>query len=124
MHPRIPSEPSPAPVQEWARLLEVLGEDLLGALAGVPQISMPRYMNAERPIPEPVAARLDFTALVVADLLGSYNNFGVRRRFTRSRAQLHGKTPLEKLKKDWAPDDEGAKTVRQLASALRVPFCS
>lgn len=115
---------SPLPEQEWEPLLDVLGDDLLGALTGVSESSVYRYKSAERPTPDPVAARLHFTALVVTDLRGSYNGFGVRRWFQRSRAQLQGKTPLEMLEKGWGPDDEGAMAVKELAAALLAPLSS
>ena len=67
-------ESSPMPRQEWEPLLGVLGEGLLGALTGISETSLRRYRNAERPTPDAVAAKLHFTALVVADLLGSYND--------------------------------------------------
>lgn len=112
---------SPLPSQEWGPLLEILGDNLLGALTGVSASSMYRYKSAERPTPDPVAARLHFTALLVADLRGSYNDFGVHRWFQRARAQLHGKTPLQMLEKDWTPDGQGAMAVKELAAALLAP---
>jgi hypothetical protein len=65
-----------------------------------------------------VAARLHWLAMVVADLAGAYNNFGIRRWFERPRSQLQGKSPRQVLGNAWSPDDEAASRVRALASVL------
>lgn len=117
-------ESSPMPEQEWEPLLEILGDEILGKLTGVSDSSMRRYRNGERKTPDEVAGRLHFTALIVADLLGSYNAFGVRRWFGRPRAQLHGSSPLETLEPEWAPEDSGPQAIRELAAALLAPLAS
>lgn len=117
-------ESSPMPEQEWEPLLELLGDEILGKLTGVSDSSMRRYRIGERKTPDEVAVRLHFTALIVADLLGSYNAFGVRRWFGRPRAQLHGAAPLETLEPDWTPEDSGPQAIRELAAALLAPLAS
>lgn len=117
-------ESSPMPELEWSPLTTLLGEELLSGLTGISETSVRRYRNAERTTPDAVAARLHFTALVVADLLGSYNVFGVRRWFARPRAQLHGRTPLMMLGSGWTPEDQDAMAVRELAAALLAPLSS
>lgn len=76
------SEHSPMPSGEWPRLTGTLGEDLLSRLVGVSASSVRRYSSGARPTPQEVAARLHVLALVVADLAGGYNDYGVRRWFT------------------------------------------
>ncbi len=68
--------------------------------------------------PVETADRLHWLAMVVADLAGSYNEFGIRRWFHRHRAQLDGKSPFEILGKNWSSDTEAAKRVRELARSL------
>lgn len=114
-------ECSPVPDVEWAPMSALLGDDLPSTLVGVSPTSLHRYRSSERPTPDQVAARLDFVALVVADLTGSYNDFGVRRWFDRPRAALGGQTPRALLTGDWSPDDESVRPVRELARALLGP---
>lgn len=80
---------SPMPAAEWDPVGEVLGDDL-AALVGVSASSLARYRNGERTTPDEVAARLHALALIISDLSGSYNDFGVRRWFKRSRVALGG----------------------------------
>lgn len=117
-------ESSPMPEEEWEPLLEILGDEILGKLTGVSDSSMRRYRTGERKTPDEVAVRLHFTALIVADLLGSYNAFGVRRWFGRPRAQLHSASPLETLEPGWTPEDPGPQAIRELAAALLAPLAS
>jgi hypothetical protein len=109
---------SPSPATEWPRLESILGADLLGRLVGVSPASVRRYREGERATPDDVAARLHFLALVVADLLGTYNEIGVRRWFDRRRERLGGRAPSAILHRAWAPEDPGARDVRDLARAL------
>ncbi|TMK24849.1 MAG: hypothetical protein E6G64_16815 [Actinobacteria bacterium] len=68
--------------------------------------------------PDEVAERLHFLALVVADLAGSYNEFGIRRWFARPRPQLDGRSPSHLLRGNWRSDQPGPQRVRELARAL------
>ena len=56
--------------------------------------------------------------MVVSDLAGAYNRFGIRRWFERPRAQLGGRSPRAELGPDWSPDGDAATRLRTLASAL------
>ena len=111
-------EDSPAPGSEWATMRTVFGDDTLGTLLGVAPASLRRYAAAERATPQAVAERLHWLAIVVSDLAGSYNEFGMRRWFERPRTQLGGKSPRGLLGAQWNPDAKSARQVRALAAAL------
>ena len=108
---------SPIPQAEWGPLSEFLGEEL-PALLGISASSLTRYRSGERTTPDAVAARLHVIAQVVSDLTGSYNDFGVRRWFGRTRQALDGRAPNSILSGAWAPDDADVARVRALAQAL------
>ena len=113
------SEHSPMPEGEWPALIELLGESLLGQLLGVSASSIRRYDGGARQAPDDVAGRLHLLALVVSDLAGAYNEFGIRRWFTRPRAQLDGSAPADLLSgATWDPDGAQALLVRALAAGL------
>jgi hypothetical protein len=114
-------EASATPQSEWPAMREVFGDDKLVQLLGVAASSLRRYANAERPTPDDVAAKLHWLAMIVADLAGAYNEFGIRRWFERPRAQLGGKSPRQLLGAEWSPDSAGALKVRALASVLSGP---
>lgn len=109
---------SPSPATEWGALRETLGETLLAALTGISDTSLRRYAGGQRATPQKVAERLHWLALVVGDLAGSYNAFGIRRWFDRPRQQLAGRSPRAALGADWSVDDAQAARVRSLAQAL------
>lgn len=111
-------EESPIPAKEWKPMREVLGDDLLGHLLGISRPSLQRYASGERATPQHVAERLHVVALIVSDLAGTYNEFGIRRWFDRPRAQLGGRWPASMLRHGWRPDDKGARRVRALAASL------
>lgn len=111
-------EESPVPRSEWATMRAVFGDDVLGSLLGVAPASLRRYAAAERATPQPVAERLHWLAIVVSDLAGSYNDFGMRRWFERPRTQLGGKSPRALLGSRWTPDAKAARQIRALAAAL------
>jgi hypothetical protein len=111
-------EESPMPDQEWAPISQLLGDDLLSALTGVSSSSLHRYRAGSRPTPDAVAARLHTVTLVVADLAGSYNQFGIRRWFGRSRTALGGQAPRTILSGEWSPEDPEVSHVRDLSRAL------
>jgi hypothetical protein len=109
---------SPAPSSEWAPMRAVFGDDVLGDLLGIAPASLRRYAAAERNTPQATAERLHWLAMVVSDLAGSYNEFGMRRWFERPRTQLGGKSPRALLGARWTADDKGAQQVRKLAATL------
>jgi len=111
-------ESSPAPDREWPALGDVFGNDTLAELLDVSVASVRRYVRGERATPDRVAARLHFLAMVVADLSGAYNDFGIRRWFTRSRNTLDGRAPGDLLSDGWDPDEAGPRRVRALARSL------
>lgn len=109
---------SPVPQWEWGELVRVLGEPLLAALVGVSRSSLRRYAAGRRTTPDAVAGRLHHVALVVGNLAGSYNDYGIRRWFERKRAQLDGHSPRAILKGAWSPDAAGPARVLALAESL------
>jgi len=117
-HLNLALEESPVPEFEWNRLLEVLGLELLSQLLGISPTSVRRYRAAARTTPDEVAQRLHFLSLIVGDLSGAYNEFGIRQWFERKRAQLDGRAPLDWLKARWKPTQPGPQRVRDLARAL------
>jgi hypothetical protein len=117
-HLNMALEESPAPEFEWNRLMDVLGLELLSRLLGLSLSSVRRYRAAARTTPDDVAGRLHFLSLIVGDLAGAYNEFGIRQWFERKRAQLDGRTPLDWLKVSWHPAQSGPQRVKDLARAL------
>lgn len=109
---------SPAPATEWASMRKVLGDEGLAALVGISPASLRRYSNGERETPQAIAEKLHWLAMVVADLGGSYNEFGIRRWFERPRHQLGGKSPRQRLGVGWTADAKAAAQVKALSSAL------
>ncbi len=109
---------SPAPASEWPAMRAVFGDEALGALLGIAPASLRRYAAAERATPQATAERLHWLAMVVSDLAGSYNEFGMRRWFERPRVQLGGKSPRALLGGKWTPDAKAAQQVRALAAVL------
>jgi hypothetical protein len=111
-------ESSATPDTEWPAMRAVLGDELLVDLLGVAASSLRRYASGERATPDEVGARLHWLAMVVADLAGAYNDFGIRRWFMRPRSQLDGRSPRQALGAAWSPDDAAAMRVRALAAVL------
>lgn len=109
---------SPVPHSEWPSLEKILGTELLARLVGVSLSSIHRYRSGSRTTPDKVAARLHFLALVIEDIAGIYNEYGIRRWFDRKRTLLGGLSPSEILTDDWDPDDSGPTKVKNLAHAL------
>lgn len=110
-------EDSPMPDSEWVGLSERLS-DLLPGLVGASPSSVSRYRSNVRPTPDSVAVRLHVLALIVTDLAGSYNDFGIRRWFQRPRAALNGQAPIDILTGAWDPDSDDVQRVRRLAGWL------
>jgi hypothetical protein len=109
---------SPMPQRELGVLLEVFDVDQLATLLDTSAVSLRRYVAGTRTVPDDVAARIHWLALVGSDLAGAYNALGIRRWFERPRTQLHGKSPRQLLGRGWDPDDARADRVRTLAAAL------
>ncbi|MGH7818261.1 MAG: hypothetical protein ACREQ9_00660 [Candidatus Binatia bacterium] len=109
---------SPLPDREWKELETRLGLDTIASLLDVSASSARRYRRGLRATPDLVADRLHFLALVVGDLVGSYNDVGLRRWFERPRRLLDGKSPARILTGPWKPGDEAAERVRLLAQSL------
>jgi hypothetical protein len=111
-------EESPLPQTEWASMRDVFGDEELEALLGTSRQSIARYAKGKRETPSLIADRLHCLAMVVADLAGAYNEFGIRRWFHRPRSVLGGRSPLQALGKTWTSDTAAAQQVRALAAAL------
>lgn len=109
---------SPLPDREAPELLRIFDREDLAALVGTSGVSMGRYLAGSRRWPDALASRVHWLALVVSDLAGAYNDFGVRRWFERERSQLDGHSPREILGADWDPDTPEVEIVRQLAASL------
>lgn len=112
---------SPLPERELAQLSAVLDIDELAELVGTSPVSLRRYAAGTRAVPDDIAARLHWLALVTADLAGAYNRLGIRRWFERPRSQLDGRSPRQVLGRKWDPDGGRAQRVRVLAAALAGP---
>jgi hypothetical protein len=109
---------SPLPEREVPALLRVFDRDELATLAGTSSVSLGRYLSGSRAWPDELAGRIHWLALVLSDLEGAYNRFGVRRWFDRERVQLEGRSPRRVLGGDWDPASPDAERVRQLAASL------
>lgn len=114
-------EGSPVPQSTWAHLSALLGLKPVALLVGVSDASARRYLSGARTTPDDVAFRLHILAMIVADLAGSYNAYGIRRWFSRPRSALRGMAPSEILRGRWDPDDDDVRTIRDLAAALTAP---
>lgn len=111
-------EMSPQPAGEWEPVIDTLGEEMVAEMLGVSVSSVRRYGAGNRVTPQDVAERLHFVAMLLADLAGSYNGYGVRRWFTRPRAVLQGRRPIDALGAGFDPDGERAGQVQELAASL------
>ena len=103
---------------EWPAMRGVFGDEFLVELLGIAASSIRRYASGERATPDEVGARLHWLAMVVADLAGAYNDFGIRRWFARPRSQLEGRSPRQTLDAGWRPEDAAADRLRALAAVL------
>ena len=110
---------SPLPAGEWGPARELLGDDLLARLVGgVSPSSLRRYAGGARETPDDVAWRLHVVARIAAALLGSYNDYGVRRWFERRRTALGGRAPADALAAAGDEDDELLLATIALADGL------
>jgi hypothetical protein len=112
---------SPHPEGEWAPARELLGDELLARLMRISASSLRRYAAGDRRTPDEVAWRLHLVARLLAALVGSYNDYGIRRWFERRRSALDGVTPAELLEHADAEDDERLERVLALAEQLTGP---
>jgi uncharacterized protein (DUF2384 family) len=112
---------SPMPQRELPGLLRTYGHESLGRLLGISSASLRRYATGTRVVPDAVAARIHYVALLTTDLAGSYNEFGMRRWWERPRTALEGRSPRAALGDDWDPDGPLALAVADLARALAGP---
>lgn len=103
---------------EWLPTRAVLGADLLAELCALSPASIRHYATGERATPDDVDGRLHVVSLVVSELASSYNDFGIRRWFGRSRPQIDGESPLAVLGGGFDPDGRAAGQVRDVAAAL------
>jgi Protein of unknown function (DUF2384) len=113
------AEASPRPAGEWQPVLSALDEELVARLVGASPSSIRRYSSGDRETPQAIAERLHFIALVLAELAGSYNDYGMRRWFTRPRSALDGQSPADLMGKDFDPDGPDGERIRRLAESLR-----
>jgi hypothetical protein len=109
---------SPLPDRELPELLRVFAREDLAALTGTSSVSLGRYLTGSRAWPDELAARIHWLALVVSDLAGAYNEFGIRRWFGRQRTQLDGRAPRQVLDVGWDPVDPEIDRVRALAASV------
>jgi hypothetical protein len=112
---------SPLPERELRELRRTFELAQLAGLLGTSEVSLRRYLAGTRAVPDTIAARGHWLALVTADLAGAYNQIGVRRWFERPRGQLDGRSPRQALGAGWLPDEPAAQAVRDLAAALVGP---
>jgi hypothetical protein len=111
-------EESPHPRGEWAGVRTRLDDELLARTLSISPSSLRRYASGERTTPDHVAWRLHVLTRLIASLSGSYNEYGIRRWFERSRSQLQGRTPAEVLALAASEDDERLRAVVELADSL------
>lgn len=109
---------SPLPDRELPELLRVFDREDLAALTGTSGVSLGRYLAGSRAWPDGLASRIHWLALVLSDLAGAYNDFGIRRWFERERTQLDGRSPRQVLGAHWDPVAPDVERVRQLAASL------
>ena len=109
---------SPHPDGEWDPARELLGDELLARVLQISGSSLRRYAAGDRRTPDDVAWRLHLVARLLAALVGSYNDYGIRRWFERRRSALGGATPAELLEHAEAEDDERLERLLSLAEEL------
>jgi hypothetical protein len=109
---------SPRPGGEWEPARELLGDELLAGMTKISESSLRRYASGERRTPDDTAWRLHVIARLLASLVGSFNEYGVRRWFERPRRALEGATPAEVLERAESEEDERLEQVVDLADQL------
>lgn len=109
---------SPRPHAEWTSTRNLVGDDLLARLLRISVSSLRRYSSEERRTPDEVAWRLHVVARLLAALVGSYNDYGIRRWFERRRSALDDATPAELVEQADSEDDARLQRVIALADEL------
>jgi hypothetical protein len=109
---------SPRPQGEWGPTRDLVGDELLSRLLRVSVSSLRRYAASERRTPDDVAWRLHLVARLLSALIGSYNEYGVRRWFDRRRTALDGATPAEVIEHAEHEDDERLQRVIRITDEL------
>jgi hypothetical protein len=111
-------ENCPSPVTEWQPVRDVLDDDeVLASLLGISAMSVRRYAKGQRTCSDAVAARLHWLALLIDQLDGTYNAYGIRRWLQRPRATLDGQAPRDRLQGNWDPDDDPIRPILALAQS-------
>jgi hypothetical protein len=111
-------EGSPYPAGEWYALRELVGDRLLARMLRISESSIRRYTAGGRRTPDDIARRLHAIGGIVSALRGSYNEYGVRRWFERTRVALGGRTPAEVIADAESEEDDGFRHVIELANEL------
>lgn len=109
---------SPHPAGEWLPVREMLGDDLVVRLLKVSPSSVRRYSSGERDTPDGIAWRLHIIARILGSLVGSYNEYGIRRWFERPRRALEGESPADVIIAARSEDDNHLRKVILLADEL------
>ena len=109
---------SPYPAGEWEALREIVGDRLLARMLRISESSIRRYTAGGRRTPDDIAWRLHAIGGVVSALRGSYNEYGVRRWFERSRTALEGQAPADVIAGADSDDELGFQQVVELADEL------
>jgi hypothetical protein len=109
---------SPRPEGEWGPARELLGDEQLAGMTRISESSLRRYASGERRTPDDTAWRLHVIARLLASLVGSFNEYGMRRWFERPRRALEGATPAEVLERAESEEDEQLEQVIELADQL------
>jgi hypothetical protein len=103
--------------REFLALRSILGDELLGNLVGPPSVSLG---STEGP-PSASASRIKLIGKIVWCLKGTYDDQSIKRRFSRRRPQLEGKSPAERLGDDWHANSPAALRALGLAEELAKP---
>jgi len=106
------------PTSPWPRLRQVLGDEMLAELLGIDQQALLGYATASAATPEQLSAKLEVLSLTVAELSGSYNDFGIRRWLFRPRAVLGGQPPAALLAGEWDAASSSSKKLCSLVDTL------
>lgn len=111
-------ERTAVPGSELPAMRTLLGVDLLAAMTRVAPEELEPEVVDETTVSVELAQRVHLLALIVADLAGSYRDFGIRRWFERERTTLGGRSPRAVLASSPDDSDAAVEQVRHLARAL------
>ncbi len=119
MRLRAAVENTPLPYQDLTALLKIFDLSELGVLLEVETPELKKVLEkATVSLSKDAQMRAHFLAMIVADLSGSYTNFGIKKWFSRKRSKLQDRSPFELLERNWKPDDERVLQIRKLAESL------